>query len=74
MGYQRGVILDFSRPRMPPNNFITAFNSKLRRECLNAHWFLSLQDACEKLEVWRRNYNEERPHNAIGNIPPIFPA
>jgi hypothetical protein len=39
---------------------------------LNAHWFLSQEDACEKLEAWRRHYNEERPHSAIGNIPPIM--
>src|SRR5690606_38185812 len=46
--YQRGVILDFSRPGKPTDNaFIEAFNSKLRSECLNAHWFLSLADACE---------------------------
>ncbi len=32
---------------------------------LNAHWFLSLEEACEKLEVWRRRYNEERSHSAI---------
>ncbi|MGY6638075.1 MAG: integrase core domain-containing protein, partial [Erythrobacter sp.] len=73
--YQRGVILDFSRPGKPTDNaFIEAFNSKLRSECLNAHWFLSLEDACEKLEAWRRHYNEERPHSAIGNIPPIMLA
>lgn len=73
--YQRGVILDFSRPGKPTDNaFIEAFNSKLRSECLNAHWFLSLQNACEKLEAWRRHYNEERPHSAIGNIPPIMLA
>lgn len=71
--YQRGVTLDLSRPGEPTDNaFIEAFNSKLRSECLNAHWFLSLQDACEKLEAWRRHYNEERPHSAIGNIPPIM--
>lgn len=73
--YQRGVILDFSRPGKPTDNaFIEAFNSKLRSECLNAHWFLSLEDACEKLEAWRRHYNEERPHSAIGNIPPMMLA
>lgn len=73
--YQRGVTLDFSRPGKPTDNaFIEAFNSKLRSECLNAHWFLSLQDACEKLEARRRHYNEERPHSAIGNIPPIMLA
>jgi putative transposase len=73
--YQRGVTLDFSRPGKPTDNaFIEAFNSKLRSECLNTHWFLSLEDACEKLERWRRHYNEDRPHSAIGNIPPILLA
>ena len=38
---------------------------------MNAHWFMSLADAREKLEAWRRYYNEERPHGAIGNKPPI---
>ena len=72
---QRGVMLDFSRPGKPADNaFIEAFNSKLRSACLNAHWFLNLQDACEKLEAWRRHYNEERPHSAIENIPPIMLA
>lgn len=71
--YQNGVTLDFSRPGKPTDNaFIEAFNSKLRSECLNTHWFLSMHDACEKLDRWRRHYNEERPHSAIGNIPPIM--
>jgi putative transposase len=73
--YQRGVTLDFSRPGKPTDNaFIEAFNSKLRSECVNTHWFLSLEDACEKLDRWRRHYNEDRPHSAIGNIPPIMLA
>jgi len=73
--YQRGVTLDFFRPGKPTDNaFIEAFNSKLRSECLNAHWFLSLEDACEKLDAWRRHYNEERPHSSIGNMPPIMLA
>jgi putative transposase len=70
--YQNGVILDFSRPGKPTDNaFIEAFNGRLRAECLNTHWFLSLADAREKLEDWRRDYNEVRPHGAIGNKPPI---
>jgi len=70
--YQHGVTLDFSRPGKPTDNaFIEAFNSKLRGECMNTHWFMSREDACEKLEAWRRYYNEERPHSAIGNMPPI---
>jgi len=51
--------------------FIAAFNGRFRAECLNAHWFLTLADAAEKLETWRRYYNEERPHSAIGNKAPI---
>ena len=41
-----------------------------KTECLNAHWFLTLADAREKLEDWRKYYNEDRPHGAIGNKPP----
>ena len=66
--YQRGVTLDFSRPGKPTDNaFIESFNGKFRAECLNAHWFMSLDDARRKCEAWRRDYNEERPHSAIGN-------
>ena len=71
--YQRGVTLDFSRPGKPTDNaFIEAFNGRFRAECLNAHWFLSLADAQEKLEDWRKYYNEERPHGAIGHKTPIM--
>lgn len=56
---------------MPDNVFIEAFNGRLRAECLNTHWFLTLADAREKLEHWRRHYNEVRPHGAIGNKAPI---
>lgn len=70
--YAHDVTLDFSRPGKPTDNaFIEAFNGRLRAECLNTHWFLSLSDAREKLEDWRRDYNEVRPHGAIGNKPPI---
>ncbi len=71
--YQRGVTLDFSRPGKPTDNaFIEAFNGRFRAECLNAHWFLSPADAREKLEDWRKYYNEERPHGAIGQKTPIM--
>ena len=43
-----------------------------KTELLNQHWFLTLADAAEKLEAWRRYYNEERPHGAIGNKVPIM--
>jgi len=82
--YANDVTLDFSRPaarqlfackqreggKPTDNGFIEAFNSKFRTECLNAHWFMTLADAREKLEDWRRDYNEVRPHSAIGyNVP-----
>jgi putative transposase len=70
--YQNEVTLDFSRPGKPTDNaFIESFNGTFRAECLNAHWLMSLADARQKIEDWRRDYNEVRPHNAIGNISPI---
>jgi len=66
--YQRGVILDFSRPGKPTDNaFAESFNGKVRAECLNTAWFMSLDDARSKCEAWRRDYNEHRPHSAIGD-------
>jgi len=71
--YQRGVTLDFSRLRKPTDNsFIEAFNGRLRAECFNPHWFLSLADAREKVDDCRNCYNVERPHGAIGNQLPLL--
>jgi putative transposase len=59
-------------PGKPTDNaFIEAFNGRFRAECLNTHWFLTLEDARAKMENWLRYYNEERPHGAIGNQAPI---
>ena len=70
--FMRGVTLDFSRPGKPTDNaFIESLNGKFRAECLNANWFLSLDEARSKCEAWRRDYNEVRPHSAIGNEVPI---
>ncbi len=66
-----GVEIDFSRPGRPTDNaHMEAFNSRLRAECLNASWFLSLADARERLEAWRREYNDERPHGSLRNLTP----
>ncbi len=70
--FQHGVTLDFSRPSKPTDNaFAESLNGKVRAECLNTAWFLSLDDARRKCETWRRDYNEERPHSAIGDKCPI---
>ena len=69
--FMHDVTLDFSRPGKPTDNaFIESLNGKFRAECLNVHWFLSLDEAREKCEAWRRDYNEVRPHSAIGNLVP----
>ena len=63
--------LDFSRPKKPTDNaFIEAFNGRFRQECPNENCFLSMGDAAEKVESWRRHYNGERPHSALGNPSP----
>lgn len=70
--YRRNVTLDFSRPGKPTDNaFIESLNGKFRAECLNAHWFISLDEMRQICEDWRRDYNEVCPHSAIGNKPPI---
>jgi putative transposase len=53
------------------NGYIESFNGRLRDECLNAELFSDLLDARTKLEAWRRDYNEHRPHSSIGNLTPI---
>jgi putative transposase len=69
---QKGVVLDFSRPGKPPDYaFIESFNGEFMAECLNAHWFMNLDDARSKMEHWRRDCNEVRPHGATGNNTPI---
>ena len=70
--WTHGVILDFSRPGKPTDNaFAESFNGRVRAECLNAFWFLSLDDARVKCEAWRIDYNEVRPHSSIGNQTPM---
>ena len=49
---------------------LESFNARFRLECLNEHWFLTLDDAREKIEAWRRDYNEQRPHSSLGNLSP----
>ncbi len=69
--YENGVTMDFSRPGKPMDNAtIESFNGSFRDECLNVNWFLSMEDAKEKIEKWRRDYNEFRPHSALGDLTP----
>jgi putative transposase len=69
--YWNKVKLDFSRPGKPTDNaVIESFNGRLRQECLNQNWFLSLKDAQEKLDRWKTDYNHQRPHSSLGQLTP----
>lgn len=69
--YAHGVKLDFIRPGKPVENaVIESFNGRFRDECLNAQVFISLHDARQKIEAWRMDYNEHRPHSALGDLTP----
>lgn len=65
------VELDFSRPATPTDNaFIESFNASVRKELLNASWFASLADARLRMDAWRKEYNEDRPHTSLKNRTP----
>jgi putative transposase len=69
--YQRGVKLTFIRPGKPVENaYIESFNGRLRDECLNENWFLSVEQARRIVEDWRMDYNTARPHSSLGNLTP----
>jgi putative transposase len=68
---ERGVRLEFIQPGKPVQNaYAESFNGRLRDECLNANWFTSLSDAQRKIESWRQDYNQERPHSSLNYLPP----
>jgi putative transposase len=69
--YHNGVQLEFSRPGKPTDNaFVESFNGRFRDECLNQHWFTSLEEVRQTVEAWRIEYNTERPHRALGQQTP----
>jgi hypothetical protein len=68
---QHGVRLEFIRPGKPTDNgYIESFNGRLRDECLNVETFFDLSDVREKLERWRLDYNQVRPHSALADRSP----
>jgi hypothetical protein len=63
--------LEFIQPGKPTQNaYIESFNGRLRDECLNANWFTSLTDARRKIETWRQDYKQQRPHSSLNYLPP----
>ncbi len=69
--YENKLTLHFITPGRPmENGYIESFHGKFREECLNEHWFLTLDDARETIESWRIDYNQVRPHSALGYLTP----
>jgi putative transposase len=69
--HKAGVKLNFIRPgKSVENGYIESFNGRLRDECLNVEVFLDLADARRKLDTWRNDYNQRRPHSALGDRTP----
>jgi len=69
--YRNGVNLHFIDPGKPvQNSYIESFNGKFRDECLNEHWFISLDHARDVVETWRIDYNEVRPHSSLEEMTP----
>ncbi|OIQ94135.1 integrase core domain protein [mine drainage metagenome] len=67
--HERSVRLFLIQPGKPNQNaYIESFNGRLRDECLNEHWFVSLAHAKVEIEAWRREFNEERPKKSLGGL------
>jgi putative transposase len=69
--FENNVKLRFIQPGKPmQNGYIESFNGKFRDECLNEHVFVNLKKAQELIETWRQDYNANRPHSSLKDIPP----
>lgn len=70
--YDNKVALHFIAPGKPTQNaLIESFNGKFREDCLNEHWFNTLEEAREIIENWRNEYNGFRPHSSLGRLTPL---
>jgi putative transposase len=69
--YEHGVKLDFIRPGTLVEDALSeSFNGRFRDKCLNAQVFMSCHDARRKIEAWRIDYSEHRPHSSLGDLTP----
>jgi putative transposase len=69
--YNHKAQMDFNLRRKPTDNStVESSNDEFREECLNGHWFESIEDANEKIDAWRWDYNEHRPHRSLEGLTP----
>jgi putative transposase len=65
--YEHGLRWHYIQPGRPmENGYVESFNGRLRDECLNENWLCSLAEARATIEAWRQDYNQSRPHSALG--------
>lgn len=70
--YANGIKLHFIRPGKPTDNsHCESFNGRFRDEFLNENWFIDREDAIQKAEAWRIDFNKVRPHSSLGYLTPI---
>jgi putative transposase len=69
---QHAVELEFIQPGKPTqNSYIERFNRTYRTEVLNMYAFRNLTEVKEITEAWIKEYNEERPHQALNSMSPV---
>jgi len=70
--HQQAIEWRYIEPGKPTqNSYIESFNGKIRDECLNEHWFETLHEAQALIEIWRKDYNEVRPHGSLNGLTPM---
>ena len=69
---EQQVKLNFIQPGKPTQNaFIESLNGKFRNECLNQHWFRTIDEARYEIDLWRNHYNHARPHSSLNYLTPV---
>jgi len=63
------VLIDPGKPWQNGTN--ESFNGKFRDECLGMEWFRTRAEAKVRIEIWRRHYNEVRPHSSLNKMTPM---
>jgi putative transposase len=67
----RRIALVHIQPGRPmQKGWVESFNGRFRDECLNANWFATMADARQKIEAWRQEYNNDRPHSSLNYLSP----
>lgn len=69
---ETNITLGFIQPGKPTQNaFVESLNGKFRNECLNQHWFRTMEEARFEIEQWRKHYNNVRPHSSLNYMSPV---